>query len=88
MRTLRSLVSAAGAGAAAVIGAGRAALHCERGRLRVSPARPVYVAARAPNVYVGPCACGHRWAQLRDGAASARVWVGDHYAYRTVRRCF
>ncbi len=85
MHTLRSLASIAGAGTAAAIALSAAPSAAGAADLSVDVYRPVYVAP-APRVYVaqahvvtvGPN-CVTR---------TTRVWVGDHYARRTVRRCF
>jgi hypothetical protein len=44
--------------------------------------RPVYV---APRVVVAPGVV-----TTRNGCVTrrARIWVGNHYAYRAVRRCY
>jgi hypothetical protein len=40
--------------------------------------RPVYVAPRVIVIGAGPSCVVRR----------SRIWVGDHYAYRKVRRCY
>jgi hypothetical protein len=47
--------------------------------------RPAYVAP-APRVYVAPA----RVVTIGPACVTrrARIWVGDHYVYRTVRHCW
>ena len=87
MHMLRSILSATAIGAAAVTALSAASstasaadidVHVYRPRpAYAAPAADVYV-ARARVVTVGPNCVTRR----------TRVWVGDRYAHRTVRRCY
>jgi hypothetical protein len=83
MYSQRSLCSITGAATAMALFAMPTVAKAADVDIDVYRPRPVYVAP-APRVYVAPRV-------IRVGPACVtrrvRVWVGDHYAYRTVRRC-
>lgn len=84
MRTQRSILAVTGAATAmAAIATPTAAGAADIG-VDVYRPRPVYVAP-APRVYAAPA----RVVTVGPGCVTRRmrVWVGDHYIYRTVRRC-
>lgn len=85
MHSQRFMHSLAGAAAAAAGLVASSAANAADLEVDVYRTRPVYVAP-APRVYVAPArvvAVGPACVTRR-----ARVWVGNHYVYRTVRRCW
>ena len=93
MLAMRSILSVAGAAALMVMPALQSTASAadvdvdiyRTGPVYVAPAPRVYVAP-APRVYVAPA----RVVTVGPNCVTrrTRVWVGDHYAYRTVRRCY
>jgi hypothetical protein len=79
MPSLRSLIVAAGAAVLPALVASTAA-QAHDVYVDVYRPRPVYVAPAPRVVVVAPGSnCVVR---------KTRVWVGDHYAYRKVKRCY
>jgi hypothetical protein len=71
--------------AAGLVAASSPAAHAADVDVDIYRARPVYVAP-APRVYVAPA----RVVTVGPACVTrrARVWVGDHFVVRTVRRCW
>jgi hypothetical protein len=83
-RIVHSLAGTAIA-AAGLVASSSPAAHAADLDVDVYRGRPVYVAP-APRVYVAPT----RVVTVGPACVTrrARVWVGDHYVTRTVRRCW